>query len=86
MGGTHTDHRGLPLLTTSCIMLLATAVNEFVIGLLEYADFLGLLGGMTLSGSIHFNHVIVDAFRVAALFLAVTGIFQVLSSKTTHRE
>jgi hypothetical protein len=61
-----------------------TALNEFIITLLQYADFSGLLGGTTLSGSVIFNHVIIDAFRVTGFLLVTIGIFQALSSKTTQ--
>jgi small neutral amino acid transporter SnatA (MarC family) len=65
--------------------VFATALDEFIITLLQYADFLGLFGGMTLSGSVIFNHVIIDAFRVAGFLLVMIGIFQVLSGKTTQK-
>jgi small neutral amino acid transporter SnatA (MarC family) len=38
-----------------------------------------------LSGSVIFNHVIIDAFRVAGFLLVMIGIFQVLSGKTIQR-
>jgi hypothetical protein len=40
-----------------------------------------MLGGMTLSGSVIFNHVIIDAFRVAGFLLVMIRIFQALSAK-----
>jgi predicted phage tail protein len=40
---------------------------------------------MGLSGSVIFNHVIIDAFGVAGFLLVMIGIFQVLSSKTTQK-
>jgi hypothetical protein len=38
-----------------------------------------------LSGSVIFNHLIIDAFRVTGFLLVMIGIFQALSSKTTQK-
>jgi hypothetical protein len=84
-GHTYTKCKGLPLLAAGCVILFATALNEFIITLLQYADFLGLLGGTTPSGSVILNHVIIDAFRVAGFLLVMIGIFQALSSKTIQK-
>lgn len=81
----YTNRKGLPLLAAGCVILFATALNEFIITLLQYADFLGMLGGMTLPGSVIFNHVIIDAFMVAGFLLVMIGIFQALSGKTTQK-
>jgi hypothetical protein len=81
----HTNRKGLPLLAAGCVILFATALNEFIITLLQYADFSGLLGGTTPPGSVIFNHVIIDAFRVTGFLLVTIGIFQALSSKTTQK-
>ena len=65
--GEYMNRKGLPLPAAGCVILFATVVNEFMLDLIGYASFWGLLVGSDFSGGLNLNCVTIGA-RVICVF------------------
>ena len=75
------ERAALGFLAAGCMILFGAAVNTFVLSLLEYADFLGWFRGMTISGFLYLDYLIISALGVVGFFFVLIGVIKLLRER-----
>ena len=63
------------------MILFGAAVNAFVLSLLKYVDFLGWFRGMTISGFLYLDHLIISALGMIGFLFVSIGLIKLLRGK-----
>lgn len=63
------------------MILFGASVNALVLSLLEYADFLGWFRGMTISGFLNLDYLIISSLGVVGFLFVLIGMIRLLRDR-----